>query len=91
MVLGMSRKLIFASVAFITWMMVIVGFMLLIRTFDLDIFFVLALLGLLAVVVLIDTTSVQPRYMRQMNYLIVAALLVFSYVVANRIVGVFLQ
>lgn len=91
MVLGMSRKLIFASVAFITWMMVIIGFMLLIRTFDLDIFFVLALLGLLAVVVLIDTTSVQPRYMRQMNYLIVAALLVFSYVVANRIVGVFLQ
>lgn len=87
----MSRKLIFASVAFITWMMVIIGFMLLIRTFDLDIFFVLALLGLLAVVVLIDTTSVQPRYMRQMNYLIVAALLVFSYVVANRIVGVFLQ
>lgn len=88
MLIGMSTKLTIASVAFTTWMMVITAFMLLIRTFDLAIFFVLTLIGLLIVVILIDTSSMQPKYLRRMNYLLVAAFLVFSYVVIDRIVGV---
>ena len=88
MLIGMSTKLTIASVAFTTWMMVIIAFMLLIRTFDLAIFFVLTLIGLLIVVILVDTSSMHPKYLRRMNYLLVVAFLVFSYVVVDRIVGV---
>lgn len=87
----MSTKLTIASVVFTTWMMVIIAFMLFIRTFDLGIFFVLTLVGLLVVVILIDTSSMQPKYLRRMNYLLVAAFLIFSYIVADRIVGVIVQ
>jgi cell division protein FtsW (lipid II flippase) len=83
----MSKKLGYSSVAFTTWLMVIIAFMLLIRTFDLDIFFALALIGLIVIVVLIDTSSVQPKYLRRMNYMVAACLVIFSYIVANRIVG----
>ena len=87
----MSTKLTIASVVFTTWMMVIIAFMLFIRTFDLGIFFVLTLVGLLVVVILIDTSSMQPKYLRRMNYLLVAAFLIFIYIVADRIVGVLVQ
>ncbi len=87
----MSTKLTIASVVFTTWMMVIIAFMLFIRTFDLGIFFVLTLVGLLVVVILIDTSSMQPKYLRRMNYLLVAAFLIFIYIVADRIVGVIVQ
>lgn len=89
--IDMSTKLTIASVVFTTWMMVIIAFMLFIRTFDLGIFFVLTLVGLLVVVILIDTSSMQPKYLRRMNYLLVAAFLIFSYIVADRIVGVIVQ
>lgn len=89
--IDMSTKLTIASVVFTTWMMVIIAFMLFIRTFDLGIFFVLTLVGLLVVVILIDTSSMQPKYLRRMNYLLVAAFLIFIYIVADRIVGVIVQ
>ena len=87
----MSTKLTIASVVFTTWMIVLIAFMLFIRTFDLGIFFVLTLVGLLVVVILIDTSSMQPKYLRRMNYLLVAAFLIFIYIVADRIVGVIVQ
>ena len=84
----MSRKLRLSSMVFTTWLMVIIAFMLLRQTFDLEIFFVLALIGLLVVVVMIDTSSVQPRYIRRMKYVVATAFLIFGYIVANRIVEI---
>lgn len=84
----MSRKLGIASVAFTTWLMVIIAFMLLNRTFDLEVFFALALIGLLVVVIFIDLSSVQPRYVRRMKYLVATALIAFGFIVANRIVEI---
>jgi len=76
---------------FITWLMVIIASMLLNRTFDLEVFFALALIGLLVVVVLIDTSTLQPGYLRRMKYMVATALLIFGYIVANRIVGIVVQ
>jgi len=84
----MSRKLGISSVVFTTWLMVIIAFMLLNRTFDLEVFFALALIGLLVVVILIDTSSVQPRYLRRMKYLVAIALIAFGFMVANHIVEI---
>jgi hypothetical protein len=77
-----------SSMVFTTWLMVIVAFMLLRQTFDLEIFFVLSMIGLLVVVALINTTTVQPRYIRRLKYAIAAAFLIFGYIVANRIVEI---
>jgi hypothetical protein len=73
---------------FTTWLMVIVAFMLLRQTFDIEIFFVLSMIGLLTVVALINTTTVQPRYIRRLKYAIATAFLIFGYIVANRIVEI---
>ena len=85
---GMSRMLGISSVAFITWLMVIIAFMLINRTFDLEVFFALALIGLLVVVILIDTSSVQPRYLRRMKYMLATGLIAFGFIIAHRIVEI---
>jgi len=82
----MSGKLGISTVAFTAWLMAIIAFMLLNRTFDLEVFLALTLIGLLVVVIFIDTSSVQPRYVRRMKYMIATALIAFGFIVANRIV-----
>ena len=86
--MSMNRKLRLSSVVFTTWLMVITAFMVLTRAIDLDVFFVLAVIGLFVVVVMIDTSSVQPRYMQRMKYVVATAILIFGFVVANRIVEI---
>lgn len=68
--------------------MVITAFMVLTRAIDLDLFFVLAVIGLFVVVVMIDTSSVQPRYMQRMKYVVATAILIFGFIVASRIVEI---
>lgn len=82
----MSRKLGISSVAFTAWLMVIIAIMLLNRTFDLEVFFALTLIGLLVVVIFIDTSWVQPRYVRRMKYMVATALIAFGFIIASRIV-----
>lgn len=84
----MNRKLRLSSVVFTTWLMVITAFMVLTRAIDLDLFFVLAVIGLFVVVVMIDTSSVQPRYMQRMKYVVATAILIFGFIVASRIVEI---
>lgn len=87
----MSRKRGLSSAVFITWMMVIVGLMLIVGTLDLEVFFVMALIGLLVIVILIDTSSLQPDHLRRMKYLAAGGILIFGYIVANRIMGLLSQ
>jgi hypothetical protein len=86
----MSRKMRLSSVVFTAWLMVIIAFMLLRQTFNLEIFFVLSMVGLLGAVALINTTTVQPRYLRRMKYVVATAFLIFGYIIANRIVEILL-
>lgn len=79
-----------SSVVFTAWLMVIIAFMLLRQTFNLEIFFVLSMIGLLGAVALINTTTVQPRYLRRMKYVVATAFLIFGYIIANRIVEILL-
>ena len=85
---SMNRKLRLSSVVFTTWLMVITAFMVLTQAIDLDLFFVLAVIGLVVVVVMIDTSSVQPRYMRRMKYVVATAILIFGFIIASRIVEI---
>ena len=75
-------------IVLIIWFAVITAFMLLNQPLDLEVFFVLALIGLLVVVELIDTTTVQPRYLRRIKYVIAVGVLLFVYIVVNKIMGI---
>ena len=75
-------------IVLIIWFAVSTAFMLLNQALDLEVFFVLALIGLLVVVELIDTTTVQPRYLRRIKYVIAAGVLLFGYIVVNKIMGI---
>ncbi|WP_440949189.1 hypothetical protein [Methanosphaerula subterraneus] len=75
-------------IVLIIWFAVITAFMLLNQALDLEVFFVLALIGLLVVVELIDTTTVQPRYLRLIKYVIAVGVLLFGYIVASKIMEI---
>ena len=77
-----------ASVVFTAWLMAIIAFMLLRQSFDLETFFVLAMISLLVTVALINTTTVRPGYLRRMKYMVAASFVIFGYIIANRIVEI---
>ena len=70
------------------WGLVVAAFMLLNRTLDLEVFFVLALIGLLVVVELADTSTLQPAHIRRVKYVVAAGVLVFGWIVANKVMEI---
>jgi hypothetical protein len=77
-----------AVVALALWSLVIAAFMLLNRALDLEVFFVLVLIGLLVMVELIDTSSVQSGHLRRAKYVVAVGVLVFGWVVMNKVVEI---
>ena len=72
----------------VAWSLVVAAFMLLNRALDLEVFFVLALLGLLVLVELTDTATVQPGPVRLVKYVVAAGVLVFGWIVANKVLEI---
>lgn len=70
------------------WLIIVAFFMVLNRTFDLEVFFVLLLNGLLFVVVLFDGHIPRPRYMRYINLLSAAGVVLFAWIVARKILEI---
>jgi hypothetical protein len=83
-----SAKKYYALAALVAWLIIVVFFMILNRTLDLEVFFVLALIGLLVVAVLIDSAFSRPRYMRYIGYLIAVGVAIFAYIVAEKILEI---
>lgn len=84
----MSIKQRIPVIVLIIWFAVITAFMLLNQALDLEVFFVLALIGLLVVVELIDTATVQPQYLRWIKYVIAVGVLLFGYIVASKVMEI---
>ncbi|MDD4256072.1 MAG: hypothetical protein PHP59_11955 [Methanofollis sp.] len=70
------------------WTGIVALFMLLNRALDLEVFFVLWLIGLLAVTVLIDTPYVQPRHLTRVKVVIAAGVAVFGYIVLMKVLEI---
>jgi len=83
-----GAKKYYAAAVLAVWLIIIAFFMVLSRTLDLEVFFVLALIGLLVVTVLIDGAFSRPRYMRYIGYLIAAGVALFAYIVAQKILEI---
>jgi hypothetical protein len=77
-----------AAIALALYLTIVVVFMLLARRFDLEIFFVLSLIGILVIAELIGQQYVKPRYMRSLSYLIGAGIVVFGIMVIQKVVEI---
>lgn len=82
------KKKQLALLALVIWLFVVCIFMLLARTIDLEIFFVLWLIGMLVIVELLDAGSVRPAYLRSLKYVIAAGVIIFGLIVAEKIVEI---
>ncbi|MGI6023601.1 MAG: hypothetical protein ACOX8D_10825, partial [Methanoculleus sp.] len=77
-------KKYYAAAALAIWLIIVTFFMVLNRTLDLEVYFVLSLIGLLVVAVLIDGAFSRPRYMRYLGYVIAAGVALFAYIVVEK-------
>jgi hypothetical protein len=82
----MMRKKQIAAIVIAVWLMIVALFMLWIRLYDLDIFFVGGFIGFLAVVVLLEPRYSQPGCLRYKNYLLVAGTLIFIGIVGRTMI-----
>lgn len=72
--------------AFIFWSLVVAAFMLLTHSFNLEVFFVLMLLGLIVLAELSDTGAVHPVHQRWMKGAIAVGVLIFGWLVVSKMV-----
>jgi len=82
------KKKILAVIVIAIWLMIISIFMLLAWRIDLEIFFVLWLIGLLVIVELMDTRFSLPPYMRYIKYVVAAGILLFGGIVVRKVLEI---
>lgn len=88
-IVGMAGgKKYHAAAVLAVWLIIVTFFMILSRTLDLEVYFVLSLIGLLVVAVLIDGAFSRPRYMRYLGYIIAVEVALFAYIVVEKILEI---
>jgi hypothetical protein len=84
----LMRKKQIAVIALALWLSIVSFFMLLAQQFDLELLFVLWLIGILVIVELIKPTYVQPGYLRYIRYLIAAGIVIFGAIIAQKVIEI---
>jgi hypothetical protein len=82
------RKQHIAIIALAGWLALIAVFMLLAQSFNFEIFFVLSFIGFLIIVELIASKYIQPGYMRYIQYILAAGIVIFALVVAQKVLEI---
>ncbi len=70
------------------WSFVVIAFMVLARTLNLEIFFVLWLIGVLVVVELASGHFVTPRHLQVQKLVIAAGVILFGAIVARKVLEI---
>jgi hypothetical protein len=83
-----EQKKQLAIAVLVTWLLLVIFFMILARNLNLEIFFVLWLIGLLVIVELISPAFVRPSYLRYLRYIIAAGVIVFGVIVAQKVMEI---
>lgn len=83
-----EQKKQLAIAAIVIWLLLVIFFMILARSLSLEIFFVLWLIGLLVIVELVGPAYVRPSYLRTLQYLIAAGVIVFGVIVARKVLEI---
>jgi hypothetical protein len=82
------RKKNLAAIVIAGWLIIISIFMLLAWRIDIEIFFVLWLIGILVVIELMDTRFSLPPYLRYIKYLIAAGIVLFGGIVTLKVLEI---
>ncbi len=82
------KKKILAVIVIAIWLIIISIFMILAYRVDLEIFFVIWLIGLLVIIELMDTRFSQPPYMRYLKYFIATGIILFGGIVIRKILEI---
>ena len=82
------RKQQTAIIAFAAWVTVVSAILILARWVDLEVFFILCLIGFLVIVQIIQPGYIQPGYLRYIKYLIAAGIILFGIIVIKRVLDI---
>ena len=82
------KKKNLAAIVLVIWLVIISIFMILARSINIEIFFVLWLIGILVVVELIDTRFTLPSYLRYLKYIIAAGIVLFGGIVTQKVLEI---
>ena len=83
----MKRKIV-AVIILSVWLTILCLFMILANRIDLEIFFVLWLIGLLVITELTDTRFSLPPRMKYLKYVVAAGILLFGGIVAGKVLEI---
>jgi hypothetical protein len=70
------------------WLLATACALVLLDALSLELFFVVAFIGVLVLIELVTPVSVTPRWQRRLRWLVVLGLLVFGYIVVRRILRI---
>jgi hypothetical protein len=86
------RKQQIAIITFAMWLITIISvFLLLSLQLDLEIFFILSIIGLFVIMLLMEPKFVQPGYLRYIRYLMAGGTVLFAVIVVQKVTGMFAQ
>jgi hypothetical protein len=67
------------------WLLIITIFMMAAQRFDLEIFYVLWLIGILIIVELTETRYFQTPYLKKIKIIIAVGIVIFGYIVVEKV------
>jgi hypothetical protein len=66
------------------WLVIIFFLMILVQNVDIEVFFVLALIGLLVIMKLMEQKYIQPGYVLYFRYLIIVGIVIFCIIAVHK-------
>ncbi len=78
----------YSLLAIFLWMLIILGFMALAQVVNLEIFFVLWLIGVLVIIELTDPPFIEPRMIKYSKYLAAGGVIIFGIIVLQKIMEI---
>ena len=82
------RKQQIAIIALAVWLIVIAFFMLFAQSVNLELFFVLSLIGFLIIVEIIAPNYIQPGFMRYIRYLLATGIVIFGVIIVQKVMEI---
>ena len=84
----MNKKALYSLIGLTVWVFLIILFMVLSYQINLEIFFVLWLIGLLIVTEMISDSTVQPLTIKYLKYFIAIQVVIFGMIVADKVLEI---
>jgi hypothetical protein len=88
---GPMKKKLPAAIVITIWLILISMIMLFANRIDLEIFFILWVLGLLVIVELIDTRFSDPVYIRYLKYIIASGIIIFGGIFSTKVMEILIK